>query len=611
MWSTTPSIRISAARWPSRPSSSAARTPEEQERLRERLFREARSAGMLSHPGIVTVYDVEQQGDLAYIAMEYVDGPTLDQLLSDRPPIAAEKLFSVLAQTAAALDYAHQKGIVHRDIKPANIMIAQDGTAKVTDFGIAKITTSDQFTLTGTIVGTPHYMSPEQVQGHPVEGRADQFSLAVIAYEALTGEKPYTGEHLTTVVYKIVTEEPAAPHRSEPHASAPPSTPFWPRPWPRNRTPATVPARSSSTRWRSPARQTKGWKLMARGGSLNEPTLAEAGAGAHGRRPRRPGDACRSPVRPRRLGDTTVTSAREGGRKSGLLTFLLATLVAGGLLALIGFQAAPWLGAPAPGSQTARRNPSRHSLRRGAGIRATLAGRRAFRRPSSAPPPHRRPIRPPSGAAGRSADRRPVVPARFRPAAPSPEAAQPAPKKAQSAASDKPSAAGSGGPGSPTARPGRWKKQPSRHHHQQSRGRHRHLGRPRRRRVPHALHPGRPARPPLHSRGLAWLPGGAPRSGCRVEPARNAGHCAAGPRRNAPAHQRALRRRGSGGWPVNGEDDAGTDRAGSRQLPHHGGARRPPGQPGSAGAEWHQLSENPSRPVICVFPQEGDGIHFR
>ena len=117
-----------------------------------------------------------------------------------------------------ALDYAHQKGIVHRDIKPANIMIAADGTAKITDFGIAKITASEQFTMTGSIVGTPHYMSPEQVQGQTVDGRSDQFSLAVIAFEMLTGEKPYTGEHLTTVVYKIVAEEPApaAPHQPQP-----------------------------------------------------------------------------------------------------------------------------------------------------------------------------------------------------------------------------------------------------------------------------------------------------------------------------------------------------------------------------------------------------------
>ncbi len=197
------------------------RTAEEQERLRERLFREARSAGILSHPGIVTIYDVEQQDDLAYIAMEYVDGPTVDQWLTEQRSVPPEWMFSILAQTANALDYAHQKGIVHRDIKPANIMIAADGTAKITDFGIAKITASEQFTMTGSIVGTPHYMSPEQVQGQAVDGRSDQFSLAVIAFEMLTGEKPYTGEHLTTVVYKIVAEDPVPPHRLNPTLSGP------------------------------------------------------------------------------------------------------------------------------------------------------------------------------------------------------------------------------------------------------------------------------------------------------------------------------------------------------------------------------------------------------
>src|ERR1017187_509691 len=110
--------------------------PEESGRLRERLFREARSAGILSHPGIVTIYDVEQEGDLAYIAMEYVDGPTLDQLLSEQAAVEPEVMFSILAQTSVALDYAHQKGIVHRDIKPANIMIAgpnsgSPGTVKI------------------------------------------------------------------------------------------------------------------------------------------------------------------------------------------------------------------------------------------------------------------------------------------------------------------------------------------------------------------------------------------------------------------------------------------------------------------------------------------------
>src|SRR6185369_9475853 len=104
------------------------RKPEELDRMRERLFREARSAGMLSHPGIVTIYDVEQQGDVAYIAMEYVDGPTLDSVLSGAQPLTSEEMFSILGQAAVAIDYAHGKGIIHRDIKPANIMMTGDGT---------------------------------------------------------------------------------------------------------------------------------------------------------------------------------------------------------------------------------------------------------------------------------------------------------------------------------------------------------------------------------------------------------------------------------------------------------------------------------------------------
>src|SRR5207244_7841206 len=108
---------------------------------------------------------------------------------------------------------------VQRDIKPANIMLAADGTAKIADFGIAKVSAAEHLTMTGSIVGTPHYMSPEQVQGHQVDGRSDQFSLAVIAFEMLTGEKPYNGEHLTTVVYKIVAEEPVAPNRLNPSVS--------------------------------------------------------------------------------------------------------------------------------------------------------------------------------------------------------------------------------------------------------------------------------------------------------------------------------------------------------------------------------------------------------
>jgi len=266
---------------------------------------------------------------LAYIAMEFVDGPTLDQVLSEAHPIPPERMFSILGQTAVALDYAHQKGIVHRDIKPANIMIARDGTAKITDFGIAKINASDQLTMTGNIVGTPHYMSPEQVQGQPVDGRSDQFSLAVIAFEMLTGEKPYSGEHLTTVVYKIVAEEPAAPHRLNPTIGI---------------AIESVLRKSLSKKpdLRYPTCQefagalekacagSKGWKTMPRGGSLNEPTMADSA---------KPG-VILPPARRARVAEATSTAER---RTAGFLPFLLAILVAAGLLALIGWQAAPWL----------------------------------------------------------------------------------------------------------------------------------------------------------------------------------------------------------------------------------------------------------------------------
>jgi len=190
--------------------------PVESARLRERLRREAHSAGILSHPGIVVVYDVGQEGELAFIAMELVPGRSLESLLADGPPLSRETILSILRQTAAALDYAHRKGIVHRDIKPANLLISEDGVVKITDFGVAKISSSQQLTIAGTVLGTPNYMSPEQVQGKPVDGRADQFALAVIAYELLTGKKPFTGETLTTVLYKIVAEPPPPPHEINP-----------------------------------------------------------------------------------------------------------------------------------------------------------------------------------------------------------------------------------------------------------------------------------------------------------------------------------------------------------------------------------------------------------
>ena len=190
--------------------------PAEHDRLRNRLLHEARSAGVLSHPGIVTIYDVAEADDLAYIAMEFVNGPTLEEVLSHAQPPDAATIFRVLRETAAALDYAHKKGIVHRDIKPANIMIHEDGTVKITDFGVAKIPASQLATQAGVVLGTPCYMSPEQALGKPVDGRSDQFSLAVIAFEMLTGEKPFDSDQMAAVVYKIAHESPPEVQRLNP-----------------------------------------------------------------------------------------------------------------------------------------------------------------------------------------------------------------------------------------------------------------------------------------------------------------------------------------------------------------------------------------------------------
>jgi serine/threonine protein kinase len=186
---------------------------QQRDRLRERLFREARSAGVLSHPNIVTIYDMDEADGLAYIAMAFVNGPTLEKMLASEQPLSGARMLRILRQTASALDYAHTKSIVHRDVKPANIMTDEDGSVKITDFGIARITAGIHSTDTTTVAGTPNYMSPEQVQGLPLDGRSDQFSLAVIAYEILTGERPFVGEHLSTIIFRIVAESPPPAHR--------------------------------------------------------------------------------------------------------------------------------------------------------------------------------------------------------------------------------------------------------------------------------------------------------------------------------------------------------------------------------------------------------------
>lgn len=184
--------------------------------LRQRLFREAQSAGRLSHPGVVTIYDVDEQDGLAYITMELVEGRRLSDFGAES--LGDEEKFAfaseLVERVGSALDYAHGRGIVHRDVKPSNIMVTDDGI-KIMDFGVARIASS-QLTHTGTVVGTPNYMSPEQVRGDVVDGRSDQFSLGVLVYELLTGEKPFEGDGIATTFYNIVHIEPVAPRRLDP-----------------------------------------------------------------------------------------------------------------------------------------------------------------------------------------------------------------------------------------------------------------------------------------------------------------------------------------------------------------------------------------------------------
>ena len=180
----------------------------EAEEMLQRFRNEARAAGLLNHPNIVTIYDAGEWEGLFYIAMEFIEGISLHQRMR-QGRLTTEEIVDVTSQICAGLDYAHHKGVIHRDVKPANIMMA-GAVAKIMDFGIAK---AGNATMTGTgqVLGTPNYMAPEQVRGKHLDGRSDLFSLGVILYELITGERPFTGENVTTIVYKIVHENPIPP----------------------------------------------------------------------------------------------------------------------------------------------------------------------------------------------------------------------------------------------------------------------------------------------------------------------------------------------------------------------------------------------------------------
>jgi serine/threonine protein kinase len=183
---------------------------EEKNELMTRFIREARAAGKLIHPNIITVHDVGKEADMTYIVMQYIEGLSLQNWITSRKKFSASDVVKIMIQLCDALDFAHKNGIVHRDIKPANILLDHTGKPHICDFGVAHVEMST-ITQTGATIGTPSYMSPEQVMGKKVDKRSDIFSLGAILYELLTGRRPFEGESITTVIYKIVNEEAPSP----------------------------------------------------------------------------------------------------------------------------------------------------------------------------------------------------------------------------------------------------------------------------------------------------------------------------------------------------------------------------------------------------------------
>ena len=183
--------------------------------FRDRLYREAAAAGALSHPNIVTIYDIIEDGGVTAVAMEFIEGRPLSAIIAERAPLPIDLAVELLDQMCSALDYAGSQGIVHRDIKPANILVTSAGRAKVTDFGVARLALSTM-TQAGTVLGSPSYMSPEQVKGLSLDGRSDLFSAAVVFFEMITRERPFAGNDIATTMYRIAHEAPTPPTQFNP-----------------------------------------------------------------------------------------------------------------------------------------------------------------------------------------------------------------------------------------------------------------------------------------------------------------------------------------------------------------------------------------------------------
>ncbi len=188
--------------------------------VKERFFKEAELAGKLSHPSIISIHDVGEDYDLTYMAMELLEGEDLEHFCDKNSLLPLRKVLDIIAETADALDYAYTQGVIHRDIKPGNIMLLKNGHIKVTDFGIAKAVSSSQ-TRTGIILGTPNYMSPEQINGMEIDGRSDIFSLGIVFFQLLTGQLPFGGKTLTELFYQITQAKHPSPRQINPKVIRP------------------------------------------------------------------------------------------------------------------------------------------------------------------------------------------------------------------------------------------------------------------------------------------------------------------------------------------------------------------------------------------------------
>jgi serine/threonine-protein kinase len=183
--------------------------------VKERFFKEAELAGKLSHPSIISIHDVGEDYELTYMAMELLEGEDLDYYCQKKNLLPMRKILDIIADSADALDYAHSHGVIHRDVKPGNIMLQKNGKIKVTDFGIAKAVSSSQ-TKSGIILGTPNYMSPEQINGMPLDGRSDVFSLGAVFFQLLTGNLPFGGKTISELFYQITQVKHPSPRQFNP-----------------------------------------------------------------------------------------------------------------------------------------------------------------------------------------------------------------------------------------------------------------------------------------------------------------------------------------------------------------------------------------------------------